>query len=297
MSTVSSIRAKKTSVGDVVILVIMLLATIVCVFPLLNNLAVSLSSQGPANSGMVTVYPLDFTLASYRELLQDNRFFEAFWVSCRRVFLVTVIAFAVSVLLAYPLSRETKEFKYRNIFTWLLIFVMMFNGGLIPFFIAMKSLHLTNSFWGLVLPMVINVFNVILVINFFRSIPKEIEESASMDGAGPWMLLLKIYLPLSVPVLATITLFNVVNTWNEYFLGLIMVQDQALLPLQTYIQQIIVKIDPTRIISGDTGYLSQISNTTLNAAKIMVTMIPIMVIYPLLQRYFINGIMLGSVKE
>lgn len=297
MSTVSTQGRKKNGLSDGLILLIMALVGGACLFPLLHNLALSLSSQGPANAGLVTFYPKEPTLASYYEIIKDHKFFQAFWVSCKRVAFVSVLAFVVSVMLAYPLSREPSQFRYRNIFVWLLIFVMMFNGGLIPFYIAMKSLHLTNSFWGLVFPMIINVFNVILVINFFRNIPKELDECAGIDGAGPWKILFSIYLPLSVPVLATITLFNIVNTWNEYFLGLIMVQNQSDIPLQTYVQQIIVQIDPTRIASGDTSYLEKISNKTLNAAKIMVTMIPIMMIYPFLQRYFITGIMLGSVKE
>ncbi|WNR46141.1 carbohydrate ABC transporter permease [Paenibacillus roseipurpureus] len=297
MSTATALSRKKTSTADLVIIGAMIVISALCMFPLLHNLAVSFSSQGPANAGLVTVWPVQPTLSSYLEIIKDEKFFQALWVSIERVFFVTVLAFLLTVHIAFPLSRDAKQFPLRSVFVWLLVFVMMFNGGLIPFYLAMKKLHLTNSFWGLVIPLVINVFNVILVINFFRNIPKELDESASIDGAGPWKVLYAVYLPLSVPVLATITLFNIVNTWNEYFLGLIMVQNQAQIPLQTYIQQIIVQIDPTRIASGDTAYLANISNKTLNAAKIMVTMIPIMLVYPFLQRYFINGIMLGSVKE
>lgn len=296
MSTLSEGRRQRMSIGDLCIYLALTVIAIICIFPLVHNLSVSLSSQGPANSGLVTFFPQEFTLDSYRRIMSDKAFFQAFWISCKRVFFVVIMAFLVSVMFAFPLSRSTKQFKLRNVYTWLLVFVMIFNAGLIPFYIAMRSIKLTNNFWGLVLPMVVNVFNIILIMNYYRNLPKELDESASMDGAGPWRLLFQIYVPLSVPVLATITLFNMVNTWNEYFLGLVMVQNQNDVPLQTYIQAIVVQIDPTRA-TQDLSIFERISNKTLNAAKIMVTMLPIMCVYPFLQRYFITGITLGSVKE
>src|SRR5690606_10825418 len=149
--------------------------------------------------------------------------------------------------MAYPLSRSSKQFAMRNPVMWLLVFVMMFNGGLIPFYMVIKNLHLMNTIWALVLPGVVNVFNVILVVNFFRYIPRELDESAAMDGAGPWYMLFRIYLPLSVPVLATITLFTIVGTWNEFFNGLIFTTSPDHMPLQTYVQSLIVQIDPTKV--------------------------------------------------
>lgn len=291
----SAVGQKKINKTNLIIYFIMILVSILCVFPILHTISLSLSSSGPANAGDVTFYPKAFTLENYYKIMEDKKFFGAFWVSVERVVLVSVLSFIVTVMLAYPLSRDSKKFYMRNVYVWLLVFVMMFNAGIIPFYMVMKQLHLLNTFVGLVFPMVINVFNVILVINFFRSLPKEMDESASMDGAGPWTMLFKIYLPLSVPVLATITLFTVVNTWNDYFLGLVMVTRQSLVPLQTYIQSIVASIDPTRISTDPTAVV--VSNKTLNAAKIFVTMLPIMILYPFLQRYFISGIMLGSVKE
>lgn len=288
-------RRRKFDAVDIGIFAIMILISAVCLFPLLHTIAVSFSASGPANGGLVTFYPVGFNLENYQKIVEDEKFLQAFWVSIKRVAVVVVVSFFLTVLLAYPLSKETKKFYFRNVYIWVLVFVMMFHAGTIPFYMTMRELHLLNTFPALVLPMVINVFNVILVINFFRSVPKELDESANMDGAGPWRLLFQIYVPLSIPVLATVTLFSIVFTWNEYFLGLIMVTDEKLIPLQTYIQSIVVQIDPTRVALDPTAI--SVSNKTLNAAKIFVTMIPIMIIYPFLQRYFITGIMLGSVKE
>ncbi|GIQ63847.1 hypothetical protein PACILC2_24150 [Paenibacillus cisolokensis] len=200
--------------------------------------------------------------------------------------------------MAYPLSRSVKEFKLRNVYMWLLVFVMMFNGGLIPFYLIVKQMGLMNSFWVLVLPMIINVFNIILIVNYFRSIPKELDESASMDGAGPWYKAFRIYMPLALPVLATTTLFLIVAVWNEFMLGMIFIRNPEDVPLQTYMQQIVVRIDPNLLKSvEDVKRLASVSDKTLSAAKIFTSMLPIMIIYPFLQRYFISGIMLGSVKE
>jgi multiple sugar transport system permease protein/putative aldouronate transport system permease protein len=180
---------------------------------------------------------------------------------------------------------------------WFLIFAWLFSGGLIPWYQTMKSIGMTNNIWGLVLGNSLPIFNVIVAVNFFRNLPKEIEEAALIDGAGPWQTFLQIYLPLSKPMIATITLFSMVYHWNEFFNGLVLSTRQAYYPLQTYIQQMIVVIDTTYMTQDQLQMLNEISNQTLNAAKIFIAMIPILLIYPLLQRYFITGFTLGSVKE
>ena len=180
---------------------------------------------------------------------------------------------------------------------WFLVFAMLFSGGLIPWYQTMKSIGMINNMWGLVLGNSLPIFNVILVMNFFRNIPKEIEEAALLDGADPWTLLFRIYLPISKPVIATVTLFSMVYHWNEFFNGLVLMTRQSNYPLQTYIQQMIVVVNTTNMTQDQIQQLSQLSNQTLNAAKIFIAIIPILCIYPLLQRYFISGITLGSVKE
>ncbi|MBM7567175.1 carbohydrate ABC transporter permease [Paenibacillus sacheonensis] len=284
--------------ADIALLVLLALAAFTCIFPIVHNLAISFSMPAKAEGGFVTVYPRGFTVAAYTKLFEDTTFFQTFFVSVKRVALTTFLSFFISLLMAYPLSRTNREFKLRNAYMWLLVFVMMFNGGLIPFYLIVKQLGLMNSFWVLVLPMIINVYNVILIVNYFRTIPKELDECASMDGAGPWYKVFRIYMPLAMPVLATTTLFLLVTVWNEFMLGMIFMRSIEHAPLQTYMQQLVVRIDPTLLKSvDDVKRMASVSDKTLGAAKIFVSMFPIMAMYPFLQRYFISGITLGSVKE
>jgi multiple sugar transport system permease protein/putative aldouronate transport system permease protein len=213
------------------------------------------------------------------------------------VVLGTICELSATLLMAYPLSKSVKQFPARNIIMWFLIFAMLFSGGLIPWYQTMKSLKLLNNIWGLVLGNSLPIFNVILVMNFFRNLPKEIEDAALLDGAGPWEMFLLIYLPLSKPVIATVTLFSMVYHWNEFFNGLVLTTRQVNYPLQTYIQQMLVVINTGVMTPEQLQMLNELSNQTLNAAKIFIAMIPILLIYPFLQKYFITGITLGSVKE
>lgn len=278
---------------------VLLLIGIACasLAPIWYTAAVSLSDKAAAGAGFVTFWPVGFNGVSYEKIFSDATFLNAFFVSVKRVALGGGLNFLLAVLAAYPLSKPSSEFRFRNAYMWFLVFTMLFSGGIIPQYILMKQLGLFNSIWALVLPGALPVFNVILLVNFFRSIPKEISDSAYIDGAGPWTMLVKVFLPLSTPALATVTLFSVVGHWNAFFDGLIYMRSEETYPLQTYIQQLVVQLNLENIDSRQLELLSKMSNQTLNAAKIIVSMVPILVIYPFLQRYFIHGIMLGSVKE
>lgn len=282
---------------DIIAIVVLVLLALSTILPLWYTLCLSLSDKSAAAAGLVKLWPVGFNLTSYKSIVGDINFFHAFWVSLQRVVLGTAAELAATLLIAYPLSKSVRQFPARNVIMWFLIFAWLFSGGLIPWYQTMKSIGMINNIWGLVLGNSLPIFNVILAVNFFRNLPKEIEEAALIDGAGPWQTFLQIYLPLSKPMIATIALFSMVYHWNEFFNGLVLSTRQAYYPLQTYIQQQIVVINTATLTQDQIQMLNEISNQTLNAAKIFIAMIPILLIYPFLQKYFIQGITLGSVKE
>ena len=280
---------------DTVVWLIVILMTLCCLLPLLNTLAISFSNNSAVNANQVGILPVGFTLSSYKKLLEDNQFWRSAWISVLRVVLGTGLNMLMMILLAYPLSKSKNRFASRDIYMKLVIFAMLFNGGLIPGYIIVSKLHLLNTIWALVLPGAVPVFNVILLMNFMKGLPEALEEAAVIDGASEWTILTRVVLPISKPGLATVALFCIVNHWNDYFQGLIYMRTPSKYPLQTYIQQLTIDVsqiaDPQQLI-----YFMTISTRTLNAAKIVVATVPLLVIYPFLQRYFVEGITLGSVK-
>jgi multiple sugar transport system permease protein/putative aldouronate transport system permease protein len=276
---------------------LMLVITLSCILPLWYTLCLSLSDKAAANGGMVGLWPVGLNLDAYKAIMRDGSFFRAVGISVTRVFLGLVIGLGTTVLMAYPLSKTTRDFAPRNIFMWILIVCFLFNGGLIPWYITMLSLGMKDTVWALVLCGGVQVFNVILVMNFFRNLPKALEEAAVIDGAGPWRILFSIILPISLPVIATVSLFIIVYHWNEFFQGLVLMSSERMYPLQTYIQQLVVTINVTNMSLEQFEKMNKLSNITLNAAKIFVALIPVLLIYPFLQKYFVTGITLGAVKE
>ena len=208
----------------------------------------------------------------------------------------TPVNILLTILVAYPLSRTKAEFRARDFFAWFFIITVLFSGGLIPWYMVIRQTGLIDRFWALIVPGALSVFNVILLANSFRSVPKELEEAAAMDGAGHWTILFKVLIPLSLPVLATVTLFVAVGHWNAWFDGLILMNSPDKYPLQSYLQTVVVNPDPRMLTERDLALLKIISNRTTRAAQIFIAMIPILVVYPFLQRYFTSGIKLGSVK-
>lgn len=286
----------KNKLMDTVVWLIVILMTLCCLLPLLNTLAISFSNNSAVNANQVGFLPVGFTLSSYKKLLEDNQFWRSAWISVLRVVLGTGLNMLMMILLAYPLSRSKNRFASRDIYMKLIIFVMLFNGGLIPGYIIVSKLHLLNTIWALVLPGAVPVFNVILLMNFMKGLPEALEEAAVIDGASEWTILTRVVLPISKPGLATMALFCIVGHWNDYFQGLIYMRTPSKYPLQTYIQQLTIDVsqitDTQQLI-----YFMTISTRTLNAAKIVVATVPLLVIYPFLQRYFVTGIVIGAVKE
>lgn len=286
-------------IADVLIYGITGLCALICLLPILNTLAISFSSSTMAMAGKVTFWPLDFTLEAYKMVVSDKQFFASFSNSALRVLLGGILNFILTVLAAFPLAHSSKSFRGRNVYMWVLVFCMLFSGGLIPMYIMVSSLGLLDSVWALVLPGAVPVWNCILLMNFFKGLPGELEEAAIIDGAQPFQILWRIFLPVSLPALSTVTLFSVVGHWNEFFSGMIYMNNTANYPLATYISTM---VDAAKDISTVTDpeeleRLMKTSNTTINSAKIFVSMVPVLLLYPFMQRYFVTGLVMGSVKE
>lgn len=282
--------------AKVLIWMIVILMTLSCLLPLINMIAISLSGSSAVAANQVGLLPVDFTLTTYNKLLKDSQFWASFWISVQRVVLGTLINMFFVITMAYPLSKSKFRFPVREVYIKFVIFAMLFSGGIIPLYMVVSGLKLTDTIWALVLPGAVPVFNVILMINFFKSVPESLDEAARIDGASPLTILVKIYLPVSLPALATVALFSIVGHWNDYFSGLLYMNKASLYPLQTYIQQLTVDI--TQVTDAEQlKQLSQMSNRAFNATKIVVSTIPLLVIYPFLQKYFVSGIVIGAVKE
>ena len=269
---------------------------VLCLLPLLHIFAVSLSGRAPATGGFVSFFPIDFTLENYNQVIGSKPFLRSLLISVVRVLGGTSLNMVVVILTAYPLSKTAKVFKGRTLFIWFFVFAMLFDGGLIPSFLVVRSLGLLNTIGSLILPNAVPIFSVILMMNFFRDVPKELEESAHIDGASHWHVLWFIYIPLSLPAIATLTLFAAVNHWNAWFDGLIYMTDAANYPMQTFLRTVVVELDLTQVGMNPLE-LQRLSDRAIRGAQIIVATIPILLVYPFLQRYFISGIKLGAVKE
>ena len=276
----------------------LLFAAFICIYPILHLLAVSLSEGWYVEAGKVGIWPVGLTLEPYRFVMEKPEFARSFFISVERVVLGVSINMLLTLLAAYPLSKSKRSFKSRVFYVWFFIITMLFSGGLIPAYMVVSKTGLINSIWALILPGAIPVYHVIILHNFFKELPIEIEESAFMDGAGYWRSLWNVYIPLSKPALATLVLFCVVIHWNAWFDGILYMNSPLKYPLQSYLQTVVIQVDLSNSgqIGSQLSELSAISQRNTRAAKIFVAMIPVLLAYPYLQRYFTHGMVLGSVK-
>ncbi|MCY9663904.1 carbohydrate ABC transporter permease [Paenibacillus alginolyticus] len=273
--------------------------TIIGIVPFIHLLAVSLSSNTAAMAGEVKLLPIGFTLDAYIYLGHKVEFIRSLRVSVERVVLGTVINMFLVFITAYPLAKETEQFRSRTVYVWFFAVTIFLGGGLIPTYMIVKSTGLINTIWALILPGALNVWNMIMMLNFFRGIPKEMEEAATIDGANHWTLLWKIYLPVSLPAIATIGLFTIIGHWNSWFDGILYMNSPDKYPLQTYLSTLITAMN-AQMQSVNVEQLKQLENLsekTLRTAQIFMGALPILMVYPFVQRYFIKGMTVGSVKE
>ena len=293
-------KLKRVTLVDVIIWIALLFCGLICLVPILNTIAISFSDRTSAAMGEVAFWPVNFNLSSYKAMLEERQFGQSFLVSVIRVLIGGSVNMLLTILMAFPLSKSPKVFHSKKFYMWFVVSTMMFNGGLVPTFMVVRYLGMMDTIWALVLPTAVPVFNVILLMNFFKNIPDSLEEAAYVDGASPWYILWRIYVPLSKAALATVALFAIVNHWNSFFDGKIYINTQSKLPLQTYIQSLSATLDPTQMATMSPEEIKEklaMSSLTFNSAKVMVSMIPILVIYPFLQKYFVTGIVVGAVKE
>ncbi len=278
----------------------LILFALLCLAPFLNLLATSLSSDEAVNAGKVGLIPVGFTANAYKVLVTKIAFFRAFGMSVLRVVLGTAVSVGVITLGAYPLSKGNDAFRGRMFYTVLFIITMFFSGGLVPTYIVITKLGLSDNILALILPTAMNAWNMVLLINFFRQIPKDLTEAATLDGAGHYRILFQIVLPVSLPALATVILFTGVQHWNNWFDGLIYMSPDNF-PLQTYIYNMINEANILRqqLVTnpGDAALLAQIPTKTLESAQIFIAILPVIPLYPFAQKFFIKGLVLGSVKE
>lgn len=270
---------------------------LLCVLPLVHVLAISFSSSAVVAAGAVKLWPVDFTLKAYQYVLSKPEFLESLGVTLKRVLIGVPLNVCLSVMLAYPLSKSVAVFRFRTFYAWALVFTMLFSGGLIPTYMTVQRTGLIDSLWSLVIPGAVPVFSVILLLNFFRGLPKELEEAGLIDGAGHWTIMWKIYMPLSLPAIATITLFATVHHWNSWFDGILYMNSPTGYPLQSYLRTIVIDIDLDLLQTMDQELIQEVSNRTNKAAQIFLGALPVLLAYPLLQRFFMKGIVMGSVKE
>jgi putative aldouronate transport system permease protein len=271
------------------------LTAALCLVPLLHIFSISLSGKEAIISGSVGLLPVDLTIENYVYVARERAFYRSFGISVYRTLLALAVQLTMTILAAYPISLGKRRFSARSFYTWYFLIAIIFSGGLIPTYLVVLKTGLINTIWSLVLPGAVPLFNVILMQNFMKSLPEEIHESASIDGAGHWRILVQIILPLCQVSIATISLFIVVGNWNAWYDGMLYLNDNKLFPLQTYLRTVIVEPDLTQITDAD-DLAKMIASGGADGAKIFITMIPILIIYPFAQKHFVKGIILGSVK-
>jgi len=265
-----------------------------CLYPFLNVLAYSVSGYNAVLSGRVTFFPIDFNVDAYKQILGKTQI----WMAMRSTVIVTLAGTALSlfltILAAFALSR--KDLPGKSFFTAVILFTMYFSGGMIPTFLVVKNVGLFDSLPALFVPQAINVFNFIVMRTFFKNIPESLEEAARIDGASYMKVLIKMILPLSVPIIATIGLFYAVGYWNTYFDALLYIQKPELYTLQLRLRSLLFGEELNNSNANAEGIGTQVMTQSLKMATVAISTIPILVIYPWLQKYFVKGVMIGSVK-
>jgi len=291
-------RSRGQKIFNVINYILVILVCLSCLLPIVNTLAISFSAPSFVSAGQVYFWPKGFTTQSYAFAMSGGKFLRSFLIAIERCVLGVAINLFCMITTAYPLSKDTKKFPDRNFFMGFYVFTMLFGGGLVPWYILMYNLGLLNSIWALVLPLAVPVSNMAILMNFMRSLPKEMEEAASIDGAGNFRILWSILLPVLTPSLATVGLFAFVYHWNDWLSGALFINNPDKYPLQTYLQTLLTNMRDLLRQSGSDYYtlLQRMNEQTGRASQLFLGLVPILVVYPFVQKYFTTGLVMGSVK-
>ncbi|WP_036710880.1 carbohydrate ABC transporter permease [Paenibacillus pinihumi] len=289
-------------IGQAIIIVLLLALCLSVIYPFLYMLSISLNVGSDAAKGGVYLWPREFTLYNFEIVLGNSVIQHAYLITIARTVLGTFIGLMVTLLMAFGLSYRLLPFR-QSLLTYVLI-TMLFSGGLIPFYIQLNNLSLLNSFWVYIIPTAFSAWNMFVMMKFIQGIPDALVESAEIDGANPIRILFSIILPLSKPMLAALGLFTAVGHWNDWFAGAFYVSDQNLIPVQTFLQQLLSAQDISTVLGSNNNQealargtmLSNVTLMSIKMATVMVSALPILCVYPFLQKYFVKGVLIGSVK-
>lgn len=267
------------------------LLCLLMLYPFVHELAISLSTPAEAIRQGIHIIPLDFSIEAYREVFSSKTIWSGLGNSLFRTVIGTILMLSMMTIGAYPLSK--KYLPHRNVYTMFIVITMFFSGGLIPTYLLIKSLHLIDTRWALIVPGLINTFSMMIMRNFFMGVPDELEESAKIDGANDIRILFTIVIPLSMPIMATVGLWSAVYHWNGWFDALIYIQDSSKQVLQIYLRKLVVSNEDTALQAMMSG---SVTSESIKAAVIMFVTMPILIVYPFLQKYFVKGALIGSLK-
>ncbi|MFV0504390.1 MAG: carbohydrate ABC transporter permease [Lachnospirales bacterium] len=288
---------KKSRGFDIGIIAVFTILSLITVYPFYNVFIVSISNTVAVATHTPYILPYTFDLTGYKTIMQDFQFINSLLVSLFVTIFGVIINMFLAVIAGYVLSR--KYLQGRNYMLTFIIFTMLFSGGLVPTYLVIKDLGLINSLWSMILPTAMNTYYLIIIKNYFQGLPDGYFEAAKIDGAGEWTMLWRIAVPLAKPIIATFILFFAVDRWNEWYNALLYISDTSKIPLQIYLRDILVSLNSQLTTQAQqmVGASDKVSSSSIQMATIVLTALPIMLIYPFLQKYFVNGVMVGGIKE
>ena len=288
---------KKSRTFDVVVIIMFAALALLTLYPFYNVIILSFSNTESVAKHIPYLLPFALDLTGYKTIIQDSDFINSLLVSLFVTIVGTAVNMVLSVIAAYVLSR--KYLDGRNMIMSVIVFTMLFGGGLVPTYMVIKDMGLINKVWAMILPTAINTYYLIIIKNYFLGLPDGLFEAAKLDGAGEWTMLWKVAFPLSKPIMATFTLFYAVDRWNEWYNALLYINKKALSPLQIYLRDILTSLNSQLSTQAQQmmGSTQKVSTSAVQMATIVITALPIMLVYPYLQKYFVNGVMVGGIKE